>query len=459
MGKDGVYDCIVVGAGAAGLLAAATLHETGRDVLVLEARDRIGGRTHTVSLSDGTMVERGAQYVHGPTVATWEFIVRFGLKTHYVPIGTKRPYAVFRDGQWLDRDPVAEEAWQRIEELLGSPNPDNVSFRDALMAAGLTGTVLEAAERTLGVGAPMPPEKLSARNASEIHHAYDSLNDPISGVTRPGNPNFTIVEGYRRLWDEMSRLFSHSIRLDTPVTALDWSGGHVVAHASGQHFEAKTCIITLPVGVLQAGVVEFRPGLPQAKLDAINGIDSGGLIKVIAEFDTPFWRDQIGPVPNFRNAAPSAFSNGFMEPFWGRPGPPTLFAFIGTPHVDEITGDEGHIMSMFLDALAEMFPEVDLDSELVSLDVADWASEPWTRGGISVVPVGGYQLRADLAAPTPPMFWAGEATHTRGHAECVHGALETGRRAAFEVLHAIQPMYAAGPETPLDWREYTPQMR
>ena len=70
---------------------------------------------------------------------------------------------------------------------------------------------------------------------------------------------------------------------------------------------------------------------------------------------------------------------------------------------------------------------------------------------------------ANVIAPppltyVPPLFWAGEATHTRGHAACVHGALETGRRAAFEALHAIQSMYAAGPETPLDWQRYTAHM-
>ena len=136
-----------------------------------------------------------------------------------------------------------------------------------------------------------------------------------------------------------------------------------------------------------------------------------------------------------------------------------LISFIGTPYVKELTGDEEPTRSLFLGTLSEMFPEVDLESELVSIDVADWASEPWTRGGISVVPRGRYQARADLAAPTPPLFWAGEATHTRGHAECVHGALETGRRAAIEALHAIQPLYVEGPKTPLDWREYTPRMR
>ena len=184
-------DSIVIGAGAAGLLAAITLHEAGREVVVLEARDRLGGRAYSVSLSDETVVEHGTQFVHGPTVATWEFLNRLGLKTHFVVVGAKRPYAVLRDGEWHNRDPVAEEAWKHLEEVLGAPNPDDVSLRDVLLASGLTGDVLQAAETALCIAAPIPPDKVSARNASEIHHAYDSIVDPISGVSRPGNPNFS----------------------------------------------------------------------------------------------------------------------------------------------------------------------------------------------------------------------------------------------------------------------------
>ena len=77
-------DCIVIGAGASGLVAAVTLQEAGRDVTVLEARNRIGGRAYSAPLSDGSMIERGATQVHGPALATWEFIVRHGIRTHYL---------------------------------------------------------------------------------------------------------------------------------------------------------------------------------------------------------------------------------------------------------------------------------------------------------------------------------------------------------------------------------------
>ena len=453
-----LYDAIVVGAGPAGLLAAVTLQEAGWDVLVLEARDRIGGRAHTKTLSDGTPVERGAELVHGPAVATWEFIARFGLRTHIRrPAGPKAP--IFREGEWgVDDDPINEEAYARFDDLLCTPQSDDVSLREVLVAGGLTGAVLEAAEKIfLSTSAPIPPEELSARNASEIWHLANRPRDPISGVSRPGNPNFILVDGYGQLWRELSRPLGDGILLGTPVAAIDWSSEGVVVHAVGKEFKARTAILTLPLGVLQSGSVQFRPGLPDIKLAAIQGIRSGGIVKIIAEFGRPWWEDVLGHVRSFRSAPSSVFS-GFFAPFWDRPGPPALIAEAGHPHAIDVTGDPGRIRSLFLGVLGETFPRVDVESELVSLDIADWASDPWTMGAQSSVPVGCYQMRADLAAPTPPLFWAGEAVHTRGHAACVHGALETGRRAAFEVLHALRPMLLDDPESHVDWWQYSPRM-
>ena len=404
-----LYDTIVIGAGPAGLLAAVTLQEAGRNVLVLEARDRIGGRTHTVPLSDGTPVERGAQQIHGPTVITWEFIARLGLRTHYIDI-KRDTTPIFREGEWLlDGDPIGEEAHARLDDLLSTPNSDDLSLREALVAAGLTGALLEAAEVWLSLSAAMPPEELSARNASEIWHLLDSQRDPISGVSRPGNPNFLLADGYRRLWQELSRPITDVIHLRTPVAAIDWSSDGVAVYAGGREFKARTAILTLPVGVLQSGTVQFRPGLPERKLAAIHGIRSGGVIKVIAEFRRPWWEDVLGHVGFFRSA-PSSF-HGFWAPFWDRTGPPALSTIMGNPHAKDATGDPGRIRSMFLSLLEEMFPRVDLESELVRLDVADWPSDPWAMGAQSAVPVGCYQMRPDLATPTPPLFWAGEASH------------------------------------------------
>jgi hypothetical protein len=389
-------------------------------------------------------------------VATWEFVARFRLKTHLVLIGKQRPSAIFHNGKWVEQWPVADEAPYVIDELFDSPNPD-ISVHEALLAAGLTEARLEAAEESLG--GPSVTKRRSARGVSDMRHMSDTSTDPISGTPRPGNPNFCLVDGYGKLLGELSAPITDIVHLDAPVTAIDWSEEGVVVHASNREFRAKTAILSLPIGVLQGGAVRFWPALPQAKLRAISQIDTGPLIKINVEFRRPWWEDRVGVVPSIRNTAASSSLSYFKVTFWDRKGPPLLSLLVMNPLAAELTGDAGRIRSMFLGALGEMFPDVDLESELVNLDVADWASDPWTMGGISEVTAGHYQARAHLAAPTPPLFWCGEATHTRGHAECVHGALETGRRAAYEVIHATQPMYAGRPEPYLDWRQYTSWMR
>ena len=438
-------DCIVIGAGAAGLLAGVTLKEANRSVIVLEARDHIGGRAHSVSLSDGTAMERGAQVVTGLAIAQWEFIARLGLETHLIhPAGGGT--AVFRDGEWaLGEDPLIKEAYQRIQDVLGVPNPDDISCHDALVAGGLNGEVLEMAERILFFISP----GASARHASDLWYVVQGSSGDH------GNPHFALVDGYRRFWQELSRPIGDAIRLSTPVSAIQWSSTGVVAHAGRQQYEGKTAIVTLPASVLKSADLEFRPALPEVKLAAIEAMETPPLLKVIGEFRRPFWEATVGQVSNM--LTPSGPFRSFTLPFWDRPAPPTIVTFMVTAR--QVSGDEGRIRSMFLEALGEMFPEVDLESELVGIEVADWLADPWSRGGAAEVPVGGFHFRADLAAPTPPLFWAGEATNTMGNACDVGGALETGRRAAIEVLHhAFRPMRVGSPET-MDWSLYNPRLR
>ncbi|MFQ5933287.1 MAG: flavin monoamine oxidase family protein [Dehalococcoidia bacterium] len=440
-------DCIVIGAGPAGLMAGVTLREAGRNILVLEARDHIGGRAHSGGLSDGTPVERGAELVHGATIATWELLIRFGLTTHFVPMRERGRRAVFQNGEWeFDTDPEIDHAYEQLEEALGRPDGDRISLHQALIDYGFNDIQVEDIKSTMRIMSPIDPEKVSTNAAL---HAWRLVS--------PKSLNFAIVEGYSQLWKNLSDPINDVIRLSTPANAIEWSPDRVLAHAGDQVFDARTAILTVSLGVLQANAIEFTPTLPERKLAAIQGLRMGPLIKVIAEFHRPFWEDQLGQVSSFRHSN-SLFSS-FDSHFWDRPGPPTLVVFLGAGPAKEVSGDSDKIRSMLLRDLGEMFPEVDLEAELVSLDIVDWAADPWARGGVSVGPVGGKGLRGDLAAPTPSLFWAGEATAEGGSAECVHGALETGRRAAVEALHALQPLYVGNPEARLDWREYTPRMR
>jgi monoamine oxidase len=371
--------------------------------------------------------------------------------------GPSAPVAIKDGGRWTGPDPAEKEIRAKVSAVLERPNPDNMSFKEALVAAGFAGESLELGLTTVD-DAPMDPAMLSARNASEIWHIKDTLGDPISGVTRPGNPNFLLVDGYRKLWQELSRPIINEIVLESPVSLVEWSNGRVVARANGERYEAKTAILTLPVGVLRGGRIKFQPELPNAKASAMSYFEVGSVISSIAEFKTRWWEAELGPVMRFGVKDIVPFKS-FWSPFWDRKGPPALASTVGWPHADRLTGRPEAMHAGFLGRLATLFPDVDLESELVSLKFNDWPSDPWTMGCISVVPAHRYHARADLATPTPPLFWAGEATHTRGHAECVHGALETGRRAALEVIHATQPKHVSADDTPLDWWEYSPRMR
>ena len=161
------------------------------------------------------------------------------------------PVAIYADGHWTAQDPIEEEILERVSGVLERPMTDDSSFREALVTAGFTGESLDLGLISLAVMAPMDPATLSARKASEIWHLRDTLGDPISGLPRPGHPNFILVDGYRKLWEEMSRPIIDHIVLESPVSVVEWSNGRVVAHANGESYEADAAVITIPVGVLR----------------------------------------------------------------------------------------------------------------------------------------------------------------------------------------------------------------
>ena len=439
---EDVLDCVVVGAGAAGLAAAAALHEAGRTFVVLEARDRIGGRAHSVRLSSGQAAERGAEYLHGARVATWEYVARFGLATHLASGPTRIGVPEFRRGEWWPAGASdSDRALQGLGAALAIPDAADVSLRDALNRAGFSGDRLRAAEGRMEVLSPIDPTVVSARSAAAAWR-----------LVAPETACFVLVGGYGQLWDKLSRPFADRILLSSPVAALDWSPAGVTAHVGGGTFEGRTAIVTLPLGILQSGAVAFRPQLPDRKRAAIDGLRSGAIVKVIAEFRRPFWESRTGTVPSFR--APDSPFFAFRVSFWDRPGPPTLVAFLGAASALAVTGYRERVAELLHQVLGEMFPETDVGAELVRLEVADWPADPWARGAVSVEPVGGAHLRAELALPTPPLFWAGEATATDGGAECVHGALTTGRRAVLEALHLLRPASVTDPTSRLEWARY-----
>ena len=401
---------IIIGAGMAGLAAADRLRAAGLNPLVLEASDRIGGRVR----SDRTqgVVELGAEFVHGARAATWEILKRANLKTRPYEVDETAPRR-FSYGGALQ--PVGWAMAEHIEALVArgeqyaGPDISLTRWFEQLAPAGDPAAIL-ARDRIARIEAASPDDLSALAVARERQ------------LNTAGWDNYRLPDGY----DSVAATLAEGarIRLNAPVTGVSWaSAGAVVTLASGETLPAGAVIMTASLGVLQRGLITFDPVLPKRKRDAIDRLRMGPASKLILWFRRAFW-------------PPFSFLGADKQlPSWWRAAEATaLVGFAGGPDAIRLgqLGERAAI-EVALAELATLFgPEA--RTEFVRGALMDWPNEPWILGGYSYTPVGAGAAREELAEPLSTLFFAGEATSINGHVGTVHGAIESGWRAAAEVL-------------------------
>jgi monoamine oxidase len=203
-------------------------------------------------------------------------------------------------------------------------------------------------------------------------------------------------------------------------------------------FEAEQAVITLPLAVLQANIVNFNPPLPE-KEEAAKQLIMGHVIKVILCFHSRFWEERGISNLAFLHARDQKF------PTWWTTHPvvsPILVGWAGGPAAEALEGwDDDDVLNVAVESLAhavKMSPRT-LMGELRSFIVADWQADPFSLGAYSYIPVGAIRAPWALSEPVAnTLFFAGEATNIDGHFGTVHGAIATGYRAADEVLASRQ---------------------
>jgi monoamine oxidase len=428
------HDVIVIGAGAAGLAATRTLQRAGCNVLTLEARDRVGGRILTDRTFASYPVELGAEFIHGENVHTWELVRSAGLETTEVFSQVER-YFLHANGALLPlpkiamspggaaaigalsltgQDLIAAIARRRQNNL---PDTDVGSLLRSLDVPADTdlGRIVESSYQ--GLNAADPPE-LSAFSLEEATYARD------------GDQDFRIDDGYSAWLDLFAR--DLPVRLSTPVELIRWRlEGAEVATPQGETFRARRLIVTCPLALLQQGSPRFIPALPPYKHRALEQLGSGPITKVLLRFDRPFWPDDM-------ECASTALTPLFL--FRTRAGRrdenPMLSIYVGASAARVLNrlGPERAIRAVVTD-LRSAFG-LSRDPNVVATRFVDWAADPFAGLGYSFVRPGGVGARALLAAPVDEvLFWAGEATNPARPAT-VHGAMESGVRAADEALRA-----------------------
>jgi monoamine oxidase len=412
-------DVLVIGAGMAGLAAARTLVEEGYSVIVLEARDRIGGRVHTDYEIADFPVELGGEFLHGQNITTWDELERYGFD--YAEDDQQDILVQFRG---RPARPAPQELWDIIDDLWDraeawiEDEEDDAPITE-LIPNSVSADMRHLLNSTLGPDYGTDLENLGIYGFIEQSYRGD------------GEEDYRLREGYSALAAAMAD--GLDIRLNHVVSEVRWDDeGVKIVTTENQRFEAYYAIITLPLGVLQAGDVEFSPELPAWKRAAIRELGVGHVNKILLKFrESPF-----------DNEARSLISEGSSE-YWWRAGfgsirDRTVWMALVSGAAAEAHANlhDEEIIRAALEDLSKAF-EMDADElqDLLEIGrVIRWSTEPYSKIGYSYVPVEAYGYRADLAESVDDtLFFAGEASHER-RAATVHGALETGFRAAEEIM-------------------------
>ncbi len=438
-------DVVVIGAGAAGLACAQRLQEARVDFLVLEAADRIGGRIQTnFALGGGRPFEIGALMVHGKHVVTHWWLAEAGLHSRPLPT-TKR--ARF----WLNG---------RIERL---PLPGNLLHRTIGLRAFYQGA-FTLPKRMLGYEGPdlslaewleKEPALPGAKLLINLLYAHASAADADSlGVHGPasetalaneefGYRNFQVVEGYDTLLERHSAPLRNRIRLQTRVTAVLRHPGGVTVETMGPDGEegevrGKRVVVTLPLGILKAETVVFDPPLPEAKRAAIRAIGFGDAMIILLKLKDSDLAQKLGDFGLLWGQGPTSFHRPYVAT---RDPPDILDGFlVGREARRRAALPDQEVRDLTLEELRAIVPPSVHVGRVDAFACSRWPVHPFVRGGYSFLPPGGtVEHREALAAPVDNLlFFAGEATHTQGEPATVHGAIETGYRAAAEVIESLR---------------------
>jgi monoamine oxidase len=433
--KAVAFDALIIGAGAAGLAAAVELSADGRNVCILEARDRIGGRIFTRHEPDVTLpLEMGAEFIHGISQSTMMWL-RHGsipaidaLQTRWVLEGKRLV--------------PANDTFAKLAEWLGKVNKPK---RDLSFAAFLDSAAARNVPRRTRELARVQVEGFDAADAERVS-TLDILQE-WNGACSAESQAFRPQQGYAAMVRTLAGCIAPSrvqLNLQTVVSRIEWSKHRVsvLAHQCGRPLQvnAPRAIVTLPIGVLQnsnADRVVFDPPLKQ-KSAALALLASGPVVKLMLRFASAFWDDLDRG--RYRNVAFFHVPNALFPTYWSAlpTRAPVLTAWAGGPNAAQLAAvSPDEVVHRALAGVRSLFPAADVMRQFQGAYAHDWQADPFSRGAYSYALVGGTSAREALARPIGgTLFFAGEATDG-DESGTVGGALQSGSRAAKELLHAM----------------------
>ena len=444
----------VIGAGLSGLVAARELVRSGKEVLILEARNRVGGRTYT-QYAEGVPLEMGGQWI-GPAQERVLGLVReFGIETF--PADAPGRTVLYECGARTEyeeeteappfRNPATHEEIERVFHRLSGlakSVPAEEPWR-AERAAEWDGQTLESwkKENDLGPGAefyfdlaveslyacePRDLSLLGVLSDISAHGSFESLPDLEASAEE-----YRFVGGAQEISERLAKELGDRVSLDLPVSRLSQDSNTVSVKSGETTVEAEAVIVTVSPAL--RGRIRYEPDLPAAHDGLTQRMPMGAVIKCHAVYDTPFWRENglngraksdVGPCKLTTDNSPPDGEAGVLTGFilgrdareWGR------------------RPADGRRQTV-LECFARYFGEE--ASTPLSYEELDWSEEPYSRGGYAGSPVPGALLDYGpmLREPFGRIHWAGAETSSEwsGYME---GAIRSGERAAKAVFNVLE---------------------
>ena len=403
-------DVAIVGAGAAGLGAARTLDKSGLSVVVLEARDRLGGRGHTFMAAPGITFDAGCGWLHSAD------------KNSFVQIASQLKFEIDKT-----RPPWREQSFDAV-----FPANERADFIKALDA------FQERAEKAAASGRDCAASTL-LEPGNRWNPMIDALSTYINGCELDRvsildmaayddtEINWRVRRGYGALIAAYGA--PCPVALNTQVRLIDHSGKRLRIETSQGTLSAAKVVVTVPTNLIAEEAIRFVPALP-VKVNAARGLPLGLADKVMLALDRP---EALPADGNLRGATMrTAMGSYHLRPF----GQPCIEGFFGGRFAQQLEdAGEGALAAQAIEEIVELLGS-QFRARLKPLAESHWAHDPFARGSYSHALPGHAGDRAVLAAAVDGrLFFAGEAT-SPNFFSTAHGARDSGERAAREVLMA-----------------------
>jgi monoamine oxidase len=423
------YDCVIIGAGAAGLIAANKLGKAGKQVLVLEARSRAGGRIYTLSPPGfSRYIESGAEFMHGNLPLTSSLLRKANIpytemhgEMYQLENGDLQEYDFFNDEFELVakalrkmRNDMPFEEFLNLEfpeEKYQSLNHNIRKFVEGYNAADI-------------------------RKISSFSLRDEWLQDNDQIQYRPEG-------GYGRLIAFLlneNNTLNVVTKLSQIVTLIRWQVGKVETETiGGETYEASKVIITVPIGVLQTNALAISPPIPDY-FNASKRIGFGSVVKFIIQFKESFWLQALsGKLASLK----FLFSDAPVPTWWTQlpDKTPILTGWLGGPSASKINSNEEYLTRLALTSLAYIFKcsaEI-LQTQFTAFHIEDWKSDRFCPGAYSYATIETKSAKKILTSPVDnTLYFAGEGIYDGPSTGTVEAALVSGEEVARKILASMQ---------------------